>query len=70
MLKRLPNKEYPPIVYIHKPRGRCTGHKRQCSGFLFVRNRWIKDYGNEMEIFTCDLQDEMIMMGFLLNKAA
>ena len=32
--------------------------------------RWIKDYGNEMEIFTCDLQDEMIMMGFLLNKAA
>jgi hypothetical protein len=33
-------------------------------------DRWIKDHGNEMEIFTCDLQDEMIMMGFLLNKAA
>ena len=33
-------------------------------------DRWIKDRNNEMEIFTCDLEDEMIMMRFLLNKAA
>ena len=33
-------------------------------------DRWIKDRNNEMEIFTCDLEDEMIMMSFLLNKAA
>ena len=32
--------------------------------------RWIKDRNNEMEIYTCDLEDEMIMMRFLLNKAA
>ena len=32
--------------------------------------RWIKDRNNDMEIFTCDLEDEMIMMRFLLNKAA
>ncbi|MBR3187078.1 MAG: hypothetical protein IKF59_03465, partial [Lachnospiraceae bacterium] len=43
-------KEYPPILYIHKPRGRCTGHKRQCSGFLFVRNRCGKRAG--MDLFS------------------
>ena len=34
--------------------------------------RWIKDRSNEMEIYTCDLEDEMIMMNYLLNanKAA
>lgn len=32
--------------------------------------RWIKDRSNEMEIYTCDLEDELIMMSFLLNKAA
>jgi len=32
--------------------------------------RWIKDRNNEMEIYTCDLEDEMIMMRYLLNNAA
>ena len=32
--------------------------------------RWIKDRHNEMEIYTCDLEDEMIMMRFILNNAA
>ena len=32
--------------------------------------KWSKDRNNEMEIFTCDLEDEMIMMSFLLNMAA
>ena len=32
--------------------------------------RWIRDFSHEMEIFTCDLEDEMIMMRFLLNRAA
>ena len=32
--------------------------------------RWIKDRRNEMEIYTCDLEDEMIMMRFILNNAA
>ena len=32
--------------------------------------RWIKDRSNEMEIYTCDLEDEMIMMRYLLNNAA
>ena len=32
--------------------------------------RWIKDRRNEMEIYTCDLEDEMIMMRYLLNHAA
>ena len=32
--------------------------------------RWIKDRNNEMEIYTCDLEDEMIMMRFILNNAA
>jgi len=33
-------------------------------------DRWIKDRNNEMEIYTCDLEDEMIMMRYLLNNAA
>ena len=32
--------------------------------------RWIRDFSHEMEIFTCDLEDEMIMMRFLMNRAA
>jgi len=32
--------------------------------------RWIKDRNNDMEIYTCDLEDEMIMMRFILNNAA
>ena len=32
--------------------------------------RWINDCNNEMEIYTCDLEDEMIMMRFILNNAA
>ena len=32
--------------------------------------RWIKDRNNDMEIYTCDLEDEMIMMRYLLNNAA
>ena len=32
--------------------------------------RWIRDFSHEMEIYTCDLEDEMIMMRFLLNRAA
>ena len=30
--------------------------------------RWIKDRNNEMEIYTCDLEDEMIMTNYLLNE--
>ncbi|WP_421021475.1 hypothetical protein, partial [Klebsiella pneumoniae] len=25
------------LFLSYSPRGRCTGHKRQCGGFLFVR---------------------------------
>ncbi len=32
--------------------------------------RWIKDSDNEMEIFTCDLQDQAIMMRFYLQACA
>ena len=32
--------------------------------------RWIRDFSHEMEIYTCDFEDEMIMMRFLLNRAA
>jgi hypothetical protein len=32
--------------------------------------RWIRDFSRQMEIFTCDLEDEMIMMRYLLNRAA
>jgi hypothetical protein len=33
-------------------------------------DRWIRDFSHQMEIFTCDLEDEMIMMRYLLNRAA
>ena len=32
--------------------------------------RWIRDFSHQMEIFSCDLEDEMIMMRYLLNRAA
>ena len=32
--------------------------------------RWIKDCSNEMEIYTCDLENEMIMMRCLIHNAA
>ena len=33
-------------------------------------DRWIRDFSHQMEIFTCDLEDEMIMMRYLLNRFA
>ena len=32
--------------------------------------RWARDFSHQMEIFTCDLEDEMIMMRYLLNRAS